>query len=98
MKNSNILNFVLLVAVIILIYQVIDMKKEINDRPSGAVSNNGNVNMTGGLNLNQISNSSGSTVDGFWLYKENEKQVYFFRYDKETNKIEKIMRSIYDQR
>jgi hypothetical protein len=55
--------------------------------------------MTGGLHLShsQVSNSSGSTADGFWLYKEDEKQVYFFRYDKETNKIEKIMSSIYEQ-
>lgn len=93
MKNSTNLIVGLIAVILFLVYQVIDIKKEINNN-SGP---NRNVSMTGGLHLSQVSNSSGSTADGFWLYKEDEKQVYFFRYNKETNKIEKIMSSIYEQ-
>jgi hypothetical protein len=95
MKNPTNLIVGLIAVILFLVYQVIDIKKEINNN-SGP---NRNVSMTGGLHLShsQVSNSSGSTADGFWLYKEDEKQVYFFRYDKETNKIEKIMSSIYEQ-
>ncbi|MGO4106264.1 hypothetical protein [Paenibacillus sp. YAF4_2] len=93
MKNTNILIGGLLIAVLFLIFQVIDMKKEINNMPG--TNPNRNVSMSGGLDLNQLSNASGSTADGFWLYKEDEKQVYYFRYDKDTNEIKKIKLSIY---
>lgn len=55
------------------------------------------VSMNGSLGLYHQSNNqltAGSSADGFWLYKDDEKQVYFFRYDPATGEIVQTKRNI----
>lgn len=40
--------------------------------------------------------TGGSSQDGYWLFKNDEKILYYFYYDPETNEIVKTERGIYD--
>ncbi|WP_270168628.1 hypothetical protein [Paenibacillus sp. SYP-B4298] len=92
MKNSNLLIAGLILIICFLIYQVFDLKQEIwsveNSRPPVVVPNGFSI-------YGQVSGTSNE--DGFWVYKDDEKIVYFFNYDPETKEITKIQTSIYDQ-
>ncbi len=92
MKNANLLIAGLILIICFLIYQVFDLKQEIrsveNSRPPVVVPNGFSI-------YGQVSGTSNE--DGFWVYKDDEKIVYFFNYDPETKEITKIQTSIYDQ-
>lgn len=92
MKNSNLLIASLILVICFLIYQVFDLKQEIrsveSSQPPVVVPNGFSI-------YGQVSGTSNE--DGFWVYKDDEKNVYFFDYDPETKEITKIQKSIYDQ-
>jgi len=77
---------ILVLAVLFLGYEVLKLNGEVtrasNARPAAVVPN--------GFMLSGI-NSSGSSDDGFWLYKSDENQVYHFAFDPQTKEIEKTM-------
>lgn len=92
MKNLNFIVTVLIVVILFLGYQIIDLKQELTSM--------GNVQQPH-INIpNEFSiygqSSSGINSDGFWLYKDDEKILYLFKYDPNTNKISKILRNLYD--
>ncbi|MCI1777562.1 MAG: hypothetical protein LKI04_26480 [Paenibacillus lautus] len=91
MKNSNLIIIGLLLFICFLIYQNFDIKQDMKSispsQPPIVVPN--------GFEIYGQTNGS-SNQDGYWLYKDDEKIIYFFEYDPETNKINKIQRNLYE--
>lgn len=95
LKNTSLFVAGLLTVIVFLIYQLIDLKQQIrNANNNQMISMNGNLSL---YNQNPNSLSGGSSSVGFWLYIEAEKQVYFFRYDQETNQIIQMKKNILEQ-
>lgn len=93
MKNLNFIVTGLIVVILFLCYQVIDLKQELTS--IGNVQQP-QINIPNGFSIYGQS-SSGINSDGFWLYKDDEKILYLFKYDPKTNEISKIQRNLYDQ-
>lgn len=94
MKNPNIYNAILLTVLCFLLYQIVDLKQEI--RTIKDTQSQPPINIPNGFTLYGQS-SSGTTNDGFWLFKDDHKILYLFRYNPNTNEITKIQRNIFDQ-
>jgi|GEM_PF-5077349 len=90
MKNTNLIITGLILFICFLIFQVFDLKQEIRS----ANHSHPQLNVPGGFSIYDQSLGS-SNQDGYWLYKDNEKILYFFYYDQEAKKIIKIQRDIY---
>lgn len=94
MKNLNQIIIGLVTIILFLGYQVFDLKREIyslrNSNPQPQ------INIPSGFSIYGQS-SAGTNNDGFWLFKDDEKILYFFKYDPKTNEITKIQRNLYDQ-
>lgn len=91
MKNSNLIITGLVIFICFLIYQVFDLKQEVRE------VNNSQPPVVVPSEFSIYGQSTGSSnEDGFWLYKEDEQIVYFFRFDPDTKEITKLKRSIYD--
>jgi hypothetical protein len=93
MKNLNLFIAGLIVIILFLVYQVIDLKQEVNSISNGQ---NPQISIPNGFTIYGQS-SSGVNNDGFWLFKDDEKIVYLFKYDPKTNEISKIQKNLYDQ-
>ncbi|AZN40957.1 hypothetical protein [Paenibacillus albus] len=95
MKNRNtIVVAALLTVIVVLLYQMLNLKQELRNTAI-VTSGNQQVMMNGTLGLyNNNSVTSGSSGDGFWLYKVDEQQVYYFTYDKDLKKIVQVVRNI----
>ena len=91
MKNSKLIITGLIIFICFLIYQLFDIKQELRSISSPQSQ----VVVPNGFTIYGQATGS-SNQDGYWLYKDNEKILYFFNYDPETNEITKIQRSIYD--
>ncbi|MFK7693240.1 hypothetical protein [Paenibacillus sp. HJGM_3] len=92
MRNVSLLIAGLLTIIMFLFYQLLELKQEVrnnNNNSNQVVTMQGNLGLIGQNNL-----SGGTSQDGYWLYKEDEKQVYFFRYDKEKDSIIQIKKNI----
>ena len=95
MKNMNILVAGLITIIAILLYQFFDLKQEIRNLHNSNNNINRVVTMNGNLGLyDQNTLSGGPSSDGYWLYKESEQQIYFFRYDSNNNSIVQIKKNI----
>jgi hypothetical protein len=92
MKNINLFITGLAIIICILIYQVIDLKQEIKSinfsQPPVVVPNGFSI-------YGQVTGSSNQ--DGYWVYKDDEKNIYYFEYDRDTKQIIRTQRSIYDR-
>lgn len=92
MKHSNLFLAGLMLLVLFLIYQIIDLKQEIKTISS---TSQPQVVVPNGFTIYGQTNGS-SNQDGYWLYKDDEKVLYFFNYDPETKEIRKLQRRIND--
>lgn len=82
MKIQNGVVLALFILLFILIYQMIDLKQELRS------NSNNNISFPSSLYLNGPTiPSTGFGDEGFWVYKDDEKQVYYFMYDTENNQI-----------
>ncbi|WP_054958519.1 hypothetical protein [Paenibacillus dakarensis] len=93
MKNLNFIITGLIMVILFLGYQVIDLKQEITSIRNVQQPQ---IHFPDGFAVYGQS-SSGINSDGFWLYKDDEKILYLFKYDPTTNEISKIQRNLYDQ-
>jgi hypothetical protein len=94
LKNPNIFMTGLIILVCILAYQVISLRQEvISARNSQQLPQ---INFPSGLSIYGQS-TGGTNNDGFWLFKDDEKKIYFFKYDSKKNEITKIQTNLYDQ-
>lgn len=94
MKTTNKTIVGLLAVIFILGIWILEQRREIGrlrTSTSQIVSMNGNLSL---YHQNGHQPISGSSADGFWLYKDDEKQVYFFRYDPATGEIVQTKKSI----
>jgi hypothetical protein len=97
MKTTNKTIAGLLAVIVLLGIWILEQRQEIGrlrTSSSQIVSMNGNLSL---YHQNGYQVTAGSSADGFWLYKDDEKQVYFFRYDPSTGEIVKTKKGIHDQ-
>lgn len=91
MKNSNLIMTGLILIISFLVYQIYDMKQELKRVGSSQPQ----ISFPNGFDIyGQV--TGGSSQDGYWLFKNDEKILYYFYYDPETNEIVKTERGIYD--
>lgn len=88
MKNLNFFIIGLIVVILFLGYQVIDLKQELTSIRNVQQPQ---INIPNGFSI-YGQTSSGVNSDGFWLYKDDEKILYLFKYDSKTNVISKIQK------
>lgn len=94
MKNSSLIITGLFVFICFLVFQIFELKQEMNTLGNSG-TNQSSVVVPGGVSIYDVTTGN-SNQDGYWLYKDDEKILYFFRYDSESNQIIKIQKNIYD--
>lgn len=85
MKVNNGVIVAFLIILLLLIYQVYDLKKEVRSLSNNRVD----IDFPSTLYLKGLSSNSTSGFGdgGFWIYNQDERNVYFFKYDTEIEQI-----------
>lgn len=94
MKNSSLIITGLIVFMCFLVFQIFELKQEVGTLDNSG-SNQSNVVVPGNFSIYDVTTGN-SNQDGYWLYKDDEKILYFFKYDDESKQIIQIQKNIYD--